>query len=198
MDLMLLRAFQGQVRDQCAFVLKAAQGVDDALRRVNEGSPSPEWRIAMDDVWFSLQNLLSAAANVSKALWGQSGRLAEERRPLRESLGVGDESPLQNTDLRNHFDHFDDRLTRWWAESPTHNLIDRNIGPPTMVRIEIQTPSGTEPDIDIDRFRLLDPATGTVHFWGDAYDLRAIVRAASELLPIAAREAEKPHWETPS
>jgi hypothetical protein len=29
----------------------------------------------MDPFWFSLQNLLTAAANISKALWGPGGQM---------------------------------------------------------------------------------------------------------------------------
>jgi hypothetical protein len=61
----------------------------------------------MEPFWFSLQNLLTAAANISKALWGPGGKWTEERRPFRERLSIPDDSPLQNTDLRNHFEHFD-------------------------------------------------------------------------------------------
>jgi hypothetical protein len=58
--------------------VEAVRGAEDfyaALRKME--ASIDEWDIAahktgMDRLWFSLQSLLSAAANVSKALWGSS------------------------------------------------------------------------------------------------------------------------------
>ena len=42
----------------------------------------------MDRLFYAIQNLLNAAANVSKALWGSGGKLAVGRQPLREGSSV--------------------------------------------------------------------------------------------------------------
>lgn len=47
-------------------------------------------------------------------------------------------------------------------------------------------------------FRVFDPTTADVVFWGERFDLNGIVAEAQRLLPIATREARKPHWEPPS
>jgi hypothetical protein len=180
---MLKRRFQSQVRDQCKFLIFSAQGLDDAMTLLQQHGPMGP---GMDLLWYQLQNLLTAAANISKVLWGAGGKLDEERRPVRESLGVPDDSPLQNTDLRNHFEHFDERLDRWWIESgPNHHFFDRNLGPPGM--IGALTP--------MDQFRQYDLSTHKAVFWGVEHDIKAIFEAAAELLPVAEAEANKPHWE---
>jgi hypothetical protein len=186
---MLLRLFQYQVRDQCRFVLIAAQDLNDALKAGN--SPEPlSWRERQevhDRIWYSLQNLLTAAANIAKALWGEGAKLTEERRPLRESLGVPDDSPLQQTALRNHFEHFDSRLDIWAAESattPGSSYIDKIIGPPTTV---VAVGSGPK-----EYFRHFDPSTGVASFWGETFDLKALVDTVVELLPRAEAESAKP------
>ncbi len=104
MDLMLLRIFQGQVRDQCRFAQLAH---DELMRQLASSEPN------MDQIWYSLQNLLNAVANLSKAFWGQKGKLSQKREPLRQSLGVTEPSALQSPDMRNNFEHFDDRLEKW-------------------------------------------------------------------------------------
>ena len=53
-------------------------------------------------VFYATQNLLNAAANVSQALWGQGGSLSAERKELRDSIGITDDSPLSVVTMRNN------------------------------------------------------------------------------------------------
>ena len=59
--------------------------------------------------------MLNAGANISKAFWGSGGKLAVERKPLRDSIGIDDKSPLRAVTMRNNFEHFDERIDRWWT-----------------------------------------------------------------------------------
>ncbi|MEA2141968.1 MAG: hypothetical protein QOI64_398 [Solirubrobacteraceae bacterium] len=102
---------------------------------------------AMPWTWTAIQNLLTAASNISKALWGQGGRHEVERQALRDSLGIDDTSPLREVAMRNHFEHYDERLDRWWAESVAHNHLDVSIMPPSTVQ-------GMDAN---DMFRVFDP-----------------------------------------
>jgi hypothetical protein len=177
MDLMLLRVFQSQIELQCQAILASARQLQLALDAHNTTAS-----------WVAVQNLLSAAANASKALWGQGGKYEQEREPLRASIQVPNDSPLRSVIMRNHFDHFDERLDQWWNTSTQHNYVDRNIGPERM----IQGPA------EIDTFRQLDPSTGHLIFWGQKFNVPELVAEASRLLPMVQHEANKPHWETPS
>src|ERR1043166_7402120 len=119
MDLMLLRVFQSQIDLQCRCALKAADDLDAAL--------------AINDVaaaFCAIQPLLSAAANISKALWGErkTKNALAARQPRRDSLNIRDDSPLYPLKMRNSYDHFDERLDKWWKQSKNHNIIDRIIG----------------------------------------------------------------------
>lgn len=188
MDRMVLRIFQRQVRDQCRFVLMSGEILNSALPVLRDNEQWPDGHMqAMDQILYALQNLLTAAANISKALWGSGGKLEEQRRPLRESLGVSDDSPLRSTSLRNHFEHFDERVDVWDKKSTSHNHVDRLLGPSHSV-------AGNAID-DVDRFRNYDPATGIATFWGQEHDIAALAQAAADLLPVAEQEAKKPHWE---
>jgi hypothetical protein len=169
---MLLRVFQRQVEFQLEALLNAHDRLVEALRDTE-----------MAEIWFSVETLLSAAANVSKALWGQGSAVNAARQPLRDSLEVTDKSPLSERRMRNHFEHYDDRLDEWWAKSPTHNIADMNV----------MAVGALDDRLTI--FRQLDPDTMEVVFWGDTFSIPEIVDEALRILPIVAREAAKPHWE---
>ena len=104
---------------------------------------------------------------------------------FRDSIKVTDSSPLRPTTMRNHFEHIDEQLDKWWAASVTRNYADRSIGPPTMI-------GGLK---DIELFRGYDPSTSLVRFWGDAYNLLKIVEEVDRIYPLLQTEAAKPHWE---
>jgi hypothetical protein len=175
MDTFLLRTFQRQVELQCRFMLAAADELNTALAG----------RSKIEHVFYALQNLLNASANISKALWGARGKLAKERKPLRDSIGIADDSPLRDVNMRNNFEHFDERLDRWWAQSEQHNFVDMSVGPPNMIM-------GTD---DLDRFRMFDPATGNMTFWGEQFNIQAIVNEVNRIFPTLHLEASKPHWD---
>jgi hypothetical protein len=176
MELPLLRVFQRQIQLQCQAVLVASHEFNSAMTTEDKTR-----------TWMAIQNILTAAANVSKALWGQGGTLADARKPLRDSLQVDDESPLRNVVMRNHFEHFDERLDRWWETSEHRNHLDMSIVPPGAI----------EGLADIDMFRVFDPTTGDIVFWGQRFNVGEIVQEAGRLLLIVAAEARKPHWEQP-
>jgi hypothetical protein len=178
-DLFLLRLHQRQVAHQCSAALQA-------FHMGNLGLVTND----QDIFWASIQNMLTAVANISKACWGQGGKLAEERRPLRESLRIADDSPLANTDLRNHLEHYDERLDRWYETSENKNHADFLIGPAG--RMVAGRGIG-----DKDVFRHFDPATGDVVFWGVHYSIPVLLNAIAALKPIAEAEARKPHWQPP-
>lgn len=87
--------------------------------------------------------------------------------------------------MRNHFEHMDERIDRWWRDSPNHIFVDGNIGPDNAI-------AGPGP---IDRFRMFDPETAEITFWGESFNAQIIVNEIDRILPIVEREAAKPHWE---
>ncbi|APE14086.1 hypothetical protein BOH72_01450 [Mycobacterium sp. WY10] len=173
MDLMLLRLFQRQVADNCKVALHGVEVMNHGLTTSNQ-----------DAIWVGVPILLTGAANAAKALWGQKGKLAAEREALRLSLEVDDTSPLKDVDMRNNFEHYDERLDRWWIERPKHIHVDRVVGPPNTV-------GGVD---DKDRFRAYDTTTHDIIFWGERFNVQAIVTELSRIQPIAEREATRPHW----
>jgi hypothetical protein len=43
-------------------------------------------------------------------------------------------------------------------------------------------------------FRVLDPTTMDVLFWGERFNLQEIVNEVRLIQPLVALEAAKPHW----
>ncbi len=171
MEKLLLQQFQVQVELQCEFLLAAAHDVNTGL--------------AAKDVrhtFYALQNVLNAGANISKALWGSGGKLADKRKPLRDSIGIEDCSPLRDVAMRNNFEHFDERLDRWWAESENHTWADLNIG----------NRASFEVNAEIDSFRIFDPRTTDITFWGERFNLQTLVIEVEKILPKLQEELNTP------
>lgn len=176
METFVLRILQDQVAFQCKAASKAALQVNEALLTRD-----------LEGTFIALQALLVAAANLSKLFWGAGGRKEAERRPLRESLGVGNESPLRDPDLRNDFEHFDERVERWFGSSEHRNFLGRMIGPYQSV---VGMAAG-------DRFQHFDPQTGVATFWDHSVHLNDLLTEIQRLLPLGEREAQRPHWAEP-
>jgi len=174
MDMIVLRQFQQQAEIQCRYAMWAADSLDEALRRGD-----------VDAVFYSAQNLVGALGNAAKVFWGAGGNKSDLRKPVRQSVGVRDESPLRDLTMRNHYEHLDERIDRWATHADHLNIADMNIGPKGMI-------DGLE---NIEMFRQFDPQEGVLYFWGDELDLRVIMSDVAAFYPRLQREAARPHWE---
>ena len=155
--------FLAEIEHQAGLGLLAAQDLEQS--------------VAADDkerVWYSAQAFLVATAIVSKLLWGGPSD-APKRAHLRECLGVSDDSPLRSQVLRNHFEHFDERIEKW---------AHRGQGSADLV---IGVPWQANPDED---WRYFDPSSRTLSFTGDKLDLALVVGALSKVK--AAAELQQP------
>jgi hypothetical protein len=178
MDLRLMRVFQSHVLSQCEFMLLAANEVNAGLQSHDNTR-----------VFGGLQSLLNAAANISKALWGvQGGKFAAQRQPLRDSISVTDASPLRTVTMRNNFEHFDERLDKWWKKSKGYNFIDSAIGPKSALIFPNSDP--------LDWFRWFDPQTAELYFWGEVFNVQELINEVRRILPKLREEESKPHSQT--
>src|SRR5579862_3776447 len=113
-----LQVFLGEVVWQSAVALEAMTQLREALAQ----PPSPSGN---NRAFFHIQAFLVAAANVSKLLWPSGNR--KRGNELRRLLSVTEDSPIANRTLRNHFEHFDERIDSWTTKSKHHMFIDRTI-----------------------------------------------------------------------
>lgn len=163
MESFVIRVFVHEIETQSAFAFRALHQLRQALNVKDTRA-----------VFFYAQALLGAAAMVSKLLWPSSPKIPDRGKILRELMGIPDESPLADKTMRNHFEHFDDRLDQWATASRRRNFVDSNIAPLSAIR-------GVDPE---DFLRNLDPTSLTLTFrgdTGDTYDLQAVETALSEI-----------------
>jgi len=117
----------------------------------------------MLEVFYNAHSFLTHVANISKILAPAKGR---ERKEVLEELGlVEKELEIHKARrLRNHLEHYDERLERWFRESKARNYVDLNIMPRSAI-------AGVDPK---DFLRNLDPETLHFIFQAEEYDLRKL------------------------
>jgi hypothetical protein len=164
MDQFLQKIFRAEVGLQCRAIVAANA---ELARSTTD-----------DEAWIALQNLLVASANASKLMWGSGGRAAAERIDLRSSLGVGSTSPLEDPDLRNDFEHCDERLAQHFADSTewVRAYSGRNIG---QNRATPMNQAGESRE-----FHHFNPVTGVVTFWEHAASIPDLLGEAVKILTV--------------
>jgi hypothetical protein len=133
-----------------------------------------------DRVWYSIQSLLVATANVSKLLWPSKSASSARGDTLRTTLQVENDSPLASRAFRNHFEHFDERLEEWDISPQTHMVVDSNIGPLGSIK-------GGASFVYV---RNYDPSTETLTFHGEVYELRPVIKALEILRSVTDQVLE--------
>lgn len=161
-----------QIEMQCQFVIMA-------YRQLKIAS-------SVREAFYAINALLGASANISKAAWGLRGKdgdYYDDRIPIRQALSLIDDSPLYPLlDVRNGFEHYDQRLVTEIAKNPKPLIIDSIVGPPSSITV---TPNQI-------RLRQFDPTTAEVQFLGYSINLNDIVNEVQRILPLAETEARAP------
>jgi hypothetical protein len=180
------------VRKQCRFALHAAGHLGSLLAERGSVFPSALSEFTAE-VFRTIHSLLTHASNISRLLWpGLPYRMKPERRDrmqsrsarLREALALPEgDHPLRSRELRDHLEHFDERLDEWAATSEHHNLAQDIIGPPEAL-------AGIKPT---DRMRWYDPYTATFHFRGEVYSIQQVIDALNELAGTVGRALPGSH-----
>src|ERR1700682_5042003 len=158
---------------QCRFVLRAEAELNAALAAALFGG---------GDVWYPMQALLIAAADISKLLWGDFDlpEQAQQRAPLRRLLAVKPNSPLKGRTLRNHAEHIDTRiLDVFGAPNAPTIFAGRNVGPYDSLGVR-----------GVPRFFHYDPGKGLLVFGKEALSIPAVVGEVRRLAPMAHQEAQ--------
>ncbi|NJE47332.1 hypothetical protein E3E35_07955 [Thermococcus sp. GR7] len=115
------------------------------------------------EVFYNAHSFLTHVANISKILAPDKGR---KRKEILEELGLLEkELEIHKARrLRNHLEHYDERLEKWFGESKAHNYADMNIMPRSAI-------VGIDPK---DFLRNLDPETLHFMFQAEDYDLQKL------------------------
>ncbi|MGP9678622.1 hypothetical protein ACT3TC_08295, partial [Halomonas sp. AOP27-A1-41] len=110
-------------------------------------------------------------SNMSKIFWPPQtkGNKGEQRRLrgeiLREKLGLPDQGHfLCDRNIRNHLEHYDERLDDWRENSPERHILSDMIGPPSAI-------GGIDPQ---NMMRGYAPSTHSFNFRGESYDIQQL------------------------
>lgn len=123
------------------------------------------------EVWSSIQSILVAAGNVSKILWPQEKKYAERGERLRALLEVSEENVLSDRKFRNHFEHYDERIEKWFKRKSSAVYSDLAVDPLKSIWGNVPT----------NHHRKYDPLTQTLTFRGESFDLAAVLKELKEI-----------------
>ena len=155
-----------------AAALDAADVVREALDAGADRSPSSrEWQECALSIVNGVQTLVTQAGAVSRYFWPARDREPHRSRAakLRAGLGVGDHSPLQNRELRNHLEHFDERLDEFCAQFVAGVILPTYVGPLN------------ESEVPIHLFRAYYTDIGVFELLGNRYEVQPVLDAIREL-----------------
>jgi hypothetical protein len=182
MDNRAKSVYLGEISQQCNFALNAVGNLNQALKALEVADKMAARQLAQAEIFRSIHSLLTHASNVSRLLWplGTDGPRAERGRILREALGIDDgDHPLRTRRLRDHLEHFDERLDDWQASSSRHNFVQDNVGPWGVI-------AGID---ERDVMRWYDQAAKKFIFRGESFNVQEIVSEVEALRLVASRES---------
>ena len=124
-----------------------------------------------DEIWGAIQSILVAAANVSKILWSPNKKYKARGNYLRELLGIDDDNVLSNRTLRNHLEHYDERIEKWFDTNSSAAYFDAKIDP--FEKTAMSLPQFFH--------RTYNPITREITFRHESFDLAAILDALAKI-----------------
>lgn len=171
----ILDIFQREVIQQCKFAIIASEdlgkSVEGLRQATTEQGYSQKFSLYMDRIWYSIQSLLTAAGIISLLLWPIKLEYSQRGYSLRTNFCISDDSPLRARNIRNSFEHIDERLENWARTSGTSPFIDCNVGPMNMFG-----------NINYTQFmRHFNPDDYTIIFRGEIYHIRSVIEAIEEI-----------------
>ena len=139
---------------------------------------SPDWNSSAYAIVDGIQVIAQQAAALSRYFWPSRSHEPHKSRAihLRQGLAVSDDSPLQNRDLRNHLEHFDERLDEVATTGLVGVVLPTYVGP----RLE-------DPQVPATLFRAYYTDTGEFEVLGHRFAMQPI---ADEITLLDARLRE--------
>jgi len=193
MDSFLQQVYVTEVKSQSRFALNAIGALNQALQATGEFDGDWNRRNFFHaEVFRQTHSFLTHASNISRIFWPPQPRKRKDEAPetftqrqefttergrsLLALFELDDSSPLKSRVLRDHLEHYDERLDHWSNTSERRNIASDTIGPPNAI-------GGLDPS---DTMRWFDPTTNAFRFRGEEYALQPLVTAVDQLVPKAA------------
>ncbi len=169
MDEFLQRIYLDQVKQECERCFQAIQTMNAILNGQLEG-----------DFFQPALELIHHAAAVSRIFWPPCSRnkISHKRAQrrgqfLRDLLVISTGHAVQNRSLRDHFEHFDERLDDWAETSKNRNIVFRFIGPRGAI--------GGSAIQDSDIIYHYDPQTKVFSFRGEKFDVQMLAQGLDDI-----------------
>ncbi|MDO8251385.1 MAG: hypothetical protein Q7T78_16930 [Rhodoferax sp.] len=169
MDDFLLRLYLKQVKEECESAFSAIEAFNNAVQ--SSGAADP---------FASAHSFIHNAAAVSRIFWPPRGKdkhssQRSQRRgeALRKAIDLPSAHAVQNRVLRDHFEHFDERLDDWAERSKNRNIVHHLLGPRNAI--------GGNAISDEDIIHHYDPATKIYAFRGEKFDLQSLATGINDV-----------------
>ena len=151
-----------QAKQECEACFAAVKGINEAMASKRS-----------EDLFAHAMAFVQRGAAVSRVFWppGSRDKHARQRahrrgEALRQALAIPADHPVQDRTLRDHFEHFDERLDDWAERSKNRNIVRRLLGRRSAIGGD-----GIQDGDIIDHF---DPATKVYSFRGEKFDIQAL------------------------
>jgi len=179
MDDHLIRVYLSMAKEDCERAIAAVQALNVALQQGPGGDP-----------FGPAQALVLHAAAISRMFWppgskDKHARVRAQRRgeALRQAIDIPQGHPVQSRALRDHIEHFDERLDDWAERSRHRNIVHRLVGPRSAI-------GGNAID-DSDITHHYDPEVKVYVFRGERFDIQALTSGVDDIYArINARLAQ--------
>lgn len=192
MDRFLQRVYVGEIKSQGRFALNAVGALNQALQGTREFNQDQNRRSFFHaEVFRQTHSFLTHASNISRLFWppkpvkrrDETSEAFTQRQAfttdrgasLLELFGLDDSCPLKSRVLRDHLEHYDERLDHWSNTSVRRNIASDTIGPPNAI-------AGLDSS---DTMRWFDPINNSFRFRGEEYALQPLATEVDQLLPKA-------------
>ena len=121
-----------------------------------------------DSLFEHLHHFIVHTSNIMKLIQPYAKEDTDFRKyraiQIKEAFPSVPEIDPQDINVRNDFEHFDERIDSWIINSKRHNYADKNIMPVGAI-------SGLDPK---DNFRQYDPKTKILYFAGREYHIERL------------------------
>lgn len=173
----------------------------NSLEQLTRQSSKMNWEkysFFHSEVFRGIHSFLTHAAIVSRLLWPglprrlqteTDGKYQERIRKvnkvqraiqLRGELELQEDHPLRSRKLRDHLEHFDERLDYWAENSISKSIVQDMIGPENSIGGMTKT----------DRMRWFNPRDNSFIFRDETYSLNEIAVEVGKLFSTLATKEE--------
>ena len=204
MDEYVKRIYLLEVATQCQFATNAVTALNNLLPKwegiTRNGDVNMQTTLH-HEIFRTIHSLMTHASNVSKLFWpappryrkGESDTDYQSRcsttpklvraAELRNVLGLPENGHvLKSRALRDHLEHFDERLDHWQATSVRRNYLHDSIGSKEKL-------VGFD---DADFMRWFDPVKKLMLFRGESFDIQEIVNGIDDIFSKLENHQTKP------